>query len=100
MTDPWSVEIGGLVNNPTKLGLEDILKGYDQTERIYRLRCVEGWSMVIPWEGFSLADLLRKVEPTSDAKYVVFETVFRPAEMPGQKSDWYPWPYTGGPAVG
>lgn len=96
VTDPWSVEIGGLVNNPMKLGLEDILKAYDQTERIYRLRCVEGWSMVIPWEGFSLADLLRKVEPTSDAKYVVFETVFRPTEMPGQKSDWYPWPYQEG----
>lgn len=96
VTDPWTVEVGGLVNNPITLGLEDILKSYSSTERIYRLRCVEGWSMVIPWEGFSLADILRKVEPTSDAKYVSFETVYRPDQMPGQKDINYPWPYTEG----
>lgn len=96
VTDPWTVEIGGLVNNPVTLGLEDIRKAYTSTERVYRLRCVEGWSMVIPWEGFSLSELLKKVEPTSDAKYVAFETVFRPDAMPGQKSNWYPWPYTEG----
>lgn len=95
-TDPWTVEVGGLVNKPGKYGLEDILADFTQEERIYRLRCVEGWSMVIPWEGFSLAQLLKQVEPTSDAKYVVFETVYRPAEMPGQKSNFYPWPYQEG----
>lgn len=96
VTDPWTVEISGLVNKPMTLGLEDILKSYDQVDRVYRLRCVEGWSMVIPWQGFSLSNLLRKVEPTSDAKYVYFETVFRPDSMPEQKSNWYPWPYTEG----
>lgn len=96
VTDPWSVQIGGLVNNPVTLGLEDIRKAYTTTERIYRHRCVEGWSMVIPWEGFSLSELLKKVEPTSDAKYVSFETVSRPAAMPGQNDLLYPWPYTEG----
>jgi len=95
-TNPWQVEVGGLVNNPRTFGLEDILKDYDREERIYRLRCVEGWSMVIPWEGFSLSELLKEVEPTSDAKYVYFETVYRPDEMPGQKQPYYPWPYTEG----
>ena len=96
VTDPWTVEVGGLVNNPMTLGLEDFQKSYTQTERIYRLRCVEGWSMVIPWLGFSLSDLLRRVEPTSDAKYVAFETVYRPEAMIGQTSSFYPWPYTEG----
>ncbi len=95
-TEPWQVEVGGLVNNPRTFGLEDILKEFDQEERVYRLRCVEGWSMVIPWEGFSLSNLLKKVEPTSDAKYVYFETVLRPDEMPGQRQPYYPWPYTEG----
>lgn len=90
---PWSVEVTGLVNNPKIYGLEDLLSTFTQEERIYRLRCVEGWSMVIPWSGFSLASLLKEVEPTSDAKYVRFVSVLRPEEMPGQK-DWrYPWPY-------
>ncbi len=95
-TSPWQVEVGGLVNNPRTFGLEDILKEYDHEERIYRLRCVEGWSMVIPWEGFSLSELIKQVEPTSAAKYVYFETVYRPDEMPGQKQPFYPWPYTEG----
>jgi methionine sulfoxide reductase catalytic subunit len=96
VTDPWTVEVGGLVNKPMTLGLEDFQKGYTQSERIYRLRCVEGWSMVIPWLGFSLSDLLKKVEPTSAAKYVSFETVYRPDAMVGQTSNFYPWPYTEG----
>ena len=96
VTDPWTVEVGGLVNKPMTLGLEDFQKAYTQSERIYRLRCVEGWSMVIPWLGFSLSDLLRKVEPTSAAKYVSFETVYRPDAMVGQTSSFYPWPYTEG----
>jgi sulfoxide reductase catalytic subunit YedY len=93
---PWTVEVGGLVNKPMTFGIEDLLKKFQQEERIYRLRCVEAWSMVIPWEGFTLASLLNMVEPTSDAKYVRFETVYRPEEMRGQKSQLYPWPYQEG----
>ena len=95
-TSPWTVEVSGLVNKPQTFGIEDLLKKFTQEERIYRLRCVEAWSMVIPWTGFTLASLLKEVEPTSDAKYVRFETVYRPDEMPGQKSPFYPWPYQEG----
>lgn len=97
-TSPWTVEVGGLVNNPKTFGIEDLLKMFPQEERIYRLRCVEAWSMVIPWTGFTLASLLKVVEPTSAAKYVRFETVYRPEEMPGQKSAFssYKWPYQEG----
>jgi len=95
-TAPWTVEVGGLVNKPKTFGIEDLLKNFKQEERIYRLRCVEAWSMVIPWEGFALAGLLKMVEPTSDAKYVRFETVYRPEEMRGQKDPLYPWPYQEG----
>ncbi|HSB02768.1 MAG TPA: protein-methionine-sulfoxide reductase catalytic subunit MsrP, partial [Anaerolineales bacterium] len=91
--EPWTVEISGLVNNPKTYAIEDLLKKFPQEERIYRLRCVEAWSMVIPWNGFPLASLLKEVEPTSDAKFVSFETVYRPEEMPGLKSPFYPWPY-------
>lgn len=94
---PWTVEVFGLVRQPKTFGLEDLLKKFTQEERIYRLRCVEAWSMVIPWTGFTLASLLQEVEPTSDAKYVRFETVYRPEEMPGQKSSFfYTWPYQEG----
>ena len=95
-TSPWTVEVGGLVSKPKTFGIEDLLKNFKQEERIYRLRCVEAWSMVIPWEGFALAGLLKMVEPTSDAKYVRFETVYRPEEMRGQKDPLYPWPYQEG----
>jgi methionine sulfoxide reductase catalytic subunit len=95
-TSPWTVEVGGLVNKPKTFGIEDLLKLFPQEDRIYRLRCVEAWSMVIPWTGFTLASLLNMVEPTSDAKFVRFETVFRPEEMRGQKSQLYPWPYQEG----
>ena len=93
--EPWTVEVSGLVNHPKTYGIEDLLK-FPQEERVYRLRCVEAWSMVIPWTGFPLASLLKEVEPTSDAKFVRFETVYRPEEMPGQKSPFYPWPYQEG----
>jgi len=93
---PWTVEVSGLVNNPKTYGIEDLLKNFTQEERIYRLRCVEAWSMVIPWTGFTLASLLKEVEPTSAAKYVRFESVLRPKEMPGQNSPFYPWPYQEG----
>ena len=95
-TDPWSVEIGGLVNNPMTIAFEDLEKEMPMVERIYRFRCVEAWSSVVPWNGFQLSDLLAKVEPTSDAKYVAFETLYRPEEMPGQRTDLYPWPYVEG----
>jgi sulfoxide reductase catalytic subunit YedY len=95
-TSPWTVAVGGLVRNPRTFGIEDILSGFDQEERIYRLRCVEGWSMVIPWLGFPLRKLLEQVEPTADAKYVRFETIYDPQNMPGQRSAWYEWPYAEG----
>jgi sulfoxide reductase catalytic subunit YedY len=94
-TSPWQIEVGGLVNNPKTYDLDDINK-FSIQERIYRLRCVEAWSMVIPWMGFPLAELLNEVEPTSDAKFVRFETIYDPEKMPGQKSDWYQWPYVEG----
>ena len=95
-TSPWTVAIGGLVNKPMTIGVEDILKKYPQEERIYRMRCVEGWSMVIPWLGFSLAGLLKAVEPLSSAKYVRFETLLDSRLLPGQRMAFFPWPYTEG----
>ena len=95
-TSPWQVEVDGMVSNPGVYDVADLLGGFDQEERIYRMRCVEGWSMVIPWLGFPLAQLLKEVEPTSDAKYVRFETLYDPEKMPGQKSRWYEWPYVEG----
>lgn len=93
---PWQVQVSGLVKNPKTYMLEDILSRFPREERIYRLRCVEGWSMVIPWLGFPLARLLEEVEPTGDAKFVRFVTVLRPSEMPGQKDPSFPWPYAEG----
>jgi sulfoxide reductase catalytic subunit YedY len=95
-TSPWSVEVGGMVNNPQTFDVDDLLQMFTQQERIYRLRCVEGWSMVIPWAGFPIAELLKKVEPTSEAKFVRFETIYDPSQMPGQDSNWYEWPYVEG----
>ena len=93
---PWEVEVGGLVNNPKTYSIDELLERFPQEERIYRLRCVEAWSMVIPWEGFELAALLNEVEPTAEAKYVRFETLMDPDRMPGQKVSFYPWPYQEG----
>lgn len=96
-SSPWQVQVGGLVANPKTYSIDDLLKKFPQEERIYRLRCVEAWSMVIPWTGFPLAKLLKEVEPLKSAQYVRFETVFAPDEMPRQKSlTTYPWPYTEG----
>ena len=95
-TSPWDVEVIGLVNNPKTYSVDDLIAKFQPEERIYRLRCVEAWSMVIPWVGFPLSKLLAEVEPTSAAKYVRFETTFQPDEMPGQKEPWYPWPYQEG----
>ncbi len=95
-TDPWSVTIDGEVARPGTYTLEDLLKPHPLEERIYRLRCVERWSMVIPWIGFPLADLIKRVEPTSRAKYVAFTTLYRPGEMPGQRRRVLDWPYVEG----
>lgn len=96
ITSPWQVSVGGLVNKPGTYDLDQIRKKFPIEERIYRLRCVEGWSMVIPWNGFPLAKLLTEVEPTSDAKYVKFTTLYDPSQMPEQNSPFYPWPYVEG----
>lgn len=95
---PWQVEIGGEVAKAGTYHLEDLLKGITLEERIYRLRCVEAWSMVIPWIGFPLATLLKRFAPTSKAKYVAFTTIERPEQMPGQKSLFssIDWPYVEG----
>jgi len=92
---PWTLEVGGLVQNPKTYALEDLLK-FDQKERLYRLRCVEAWSMVVPWTGFELADLLNEVQPMTSAKYVGFVTLMDPARMPGEGNPLYPWPYNEG----
>ena len=94
-TSPWTIQVGGLVNKPRTFGLEELLK-FTQEERIYRLRCVEAWSMVIPWMGFPLSKLLAAVEPTSKAKYVRFETLLDPKQMPGQRDRYFKWPYAEG----
>ena len=96
-TSPWTVEVGGLVNNPGTYDVDDLRQMFDIEERIYRLRCVEAWSMVIPWMGFPISDLLAVVEPTSEAKYLRFETILDMEGMPGQQnSSWYQWPYVEG----
>lgn len=95
VTNPWTVSVGGLVSKPTTFGLEELLK-FPLEERIYRLRCVERWSMVIPWLGFPLAKLLEKVEPTPQAKYVAFETLYDPKRMPNQSTGVLEWPYVEG----
>ena len=92
-SQPWTLEVYGLVNHPKKYAIEDLLKKFPQEERMYRLRCVEAWSMVIPWMGFSLASLLKEVEPASDAKFVRFETLMDTKQFPHEGSHLYPWPY-------
>ena len=95
-TEPWSVEIEGMVKKPGRVNLEDMMKWGAMEERIYRLRCVEGWSMVIPWVGYSLADLIRRVEPLPGAKYVEFVTLADPKTMPGVRGGVVDWPYLEG----
>ncbi|MBD3763981.1 MAG: protein-methionine-sulfoxide reductase catalytic subunit MsrP [Rhodobacterales bacterium] len=95
-TDPWSVQIDGLVDRPGSYDLADLLKGAPIEERIYRLRCVEAWSMVIPWIGFELAHLLNRVGVQPGARFVAFETLVRPEEMPGQTGGLLDWPYREG----
>ena len=95
-TDPWSVKVGGLAENTGTYSYEDILKGMALEERVYRFRCVEGWSMVVPWIGVSLSEFIKRAGPQGDAKYVKFETLVRPEEMWAQKRNILPWPYVEG----
>lgn len=95
-TKPWTVKVDGLVKKPADYQLEDFLKPHTIEDRIYRHRCVERWSMVIPWRGFPLAEMLKRAEPTSQAKYVEFTTLFDPRRMPGQTMRVLDWPYVEG----
>ena len=95
--DPWSVRVEGEMHKPAAdVAIEDLLRPHTLEERIYRLRCVEAWSMVVPWVGFPLGDLIKRFEPTSNAKYVKFETLYRPEEMRGQRGRSLQWPYVEG----
>lgn len=95
-TRPWTVRVDGACAAPGEIGIEDILTGFPQEERIYRLRCVEAWAMVIPWVGFPLGDLLKRFQPTAKAKYVAFETLMDPKQLPGQQRAVLAWPYREG----
>jgi sulfoxide reductase catalytic subunit YedY len=95
-TRPWSIVVDGECEAPGEIGIEDILKRFPQEERIYRLRCVEAWAMVVPWVGFPLGDLLKQFKPTSRAAYVAFETLVDPEQMPGQRRAVLDWPYREG----
>ena len=97
-TDPWTVRVGGLVEKPGELHLEDLLTGFDLQERIYRFRCVEAWSMVVPWIGFPLSELLARFGPRAEGRYVEFKTLYRPGEMRGTRSftSLIHWPYQEG----
>jgi len=96
VTRPWTVAIEGEVKKPQTIGIEELLKLAPMEERIYRLRCVEGWSMVIPWVGYSLSELIKRVEPTGNAKYVEFHTLADPKQMPYVRSSVLDWPYVEG----
>ncbi|MCP9761201.1 protein-methionine-sulfoxide reductase catalytic subunit MsrP, partial [Aquitalea sp. S1-19] len=96
VVDPWALKIGGHVARPLTLDYDQLFRIAPLEERIYRLRCVEGWSMVIPWIGVPLASLLKQVQPTSKGRFVQFVTLERPSQMPGQRTDLLPWPYREG----
>ncbi len=93
---PWTLRIDGMVETPRDFGIEDLLRTMPIEERVYRLRCVEAWSMVVPWIGFPLSALLAQVKPLGSARYLVFETAAIPGVMPGLRQSWYPWPYIEG----
>lgn len=95
-TRPWSVAIDGLVEKPMTIAIDDLIRKMPLEERLYRHRCVEAWSMAVPWTGFPLSKLVALAKPTSGAKYVVMQTFMDRAQAPGQKQFWYPWPYTEG----
>ena len=93
---PWTVSVEGHCNNPGSYQLEDFLAPFKVEDRVYRMRCVEAWSMVVPWRGFPLAELVKRADPTGNAKFVEFATVVRPSEMPGQRTRVLDWPYLEG----
>ncbi len=95
-TRPWTVEVSGLVNKPHTYDIDELIKHFPIEDRVYRLRCVEAWSMVIPWRGFPLNKLLKEVEPTGAAKYVHFVSILDRDQMPGQHSPFFVWPYSEG----
>ena len=95
-TDPWTIEIAGMVKSPRTIGYDDLVKQMKLEERVYRHRCVEAWAMTVPWTGFPLADLVRLAEPLGSASYVKFTTLADQKTMPGLHQAWYPWPYTEG----
>jgi methionine sulfoxide reductase catalytic subunit len=95
-TKPWTVKVDGLVKKPADYQFEDLVKPYKLEDRVYRFRCVEAWSMVIPWQGIPLAEMIKTFEPLPSAKYVQFTTIYAPNEMPGQKLAILPWPYVEG----
>ena len=95
-TRPWTVKVDGLVKKPAEYHLEDLLKPYKLEDRVYRFRCVEAWSMVIPWQGIPLAEMIKRFEPQPSAKFVQFTTIYAPNEMPGQRAAILPWPYVEG----
>ncbi len=98
-TRPWTVKIDGLVDKPVEIAIDDLIRKMPLEERLYRHRCVEAWSMAVPWTGFPLASLVAMASPKADARYIVMQTFKDPAQAPGQKQFWYPWPYTEGLTV-
>ena len=95
-SDPWTIEIAGMVKTPRRIGFDDLMKQVTLEERVYRHRCVEAWAMTVPWVGFPLADLVKLAEPLGSASYVKFTTLADAKTMPGLRQSWYPWPYTEG----
>lgn len=95
-TRPWTIKVDGLVEKPFEIGVDDLIRRSQLEERLYRFRCVEAWSMAVPWTGFTLKSFLDIAKPTSGAKYVRFETFMDPQMAPGQRQSWYPWPYVEG----
>jgi sulfoxide reductase catalytic subunit YedY len=95
-TRPWSVSFEGEIRNPQTVAIDDLMSWFPLEERIYRMRCVEAWSMVVPWVGFPLADLVRRLDPTPKARYVAFTSLLDPSQMPGQRRGVLPWPYVEG----
>jgi methionine sulfoxide reductase catalytic subunit len=95
-TQPWLVSVEGLVKRPQSYALPDLIKGLTIEDRVYRMRCVEGWSMVVPWQGFQLSALINRLEPTPQAKYIEFETLYDPGQLPEQRRAILQWPYVEG----
>ncbi len=93
---PWTVVLDGMIDNPQEIGIDDLLAKMPLEERLYRHRCVEAWSMAVPWSGFALAELVKLAGPQAGAKYLRFETFLDPSVASGQKQSWYPWPYVEG----